>query len=186
MLVGTFTPMVGWISGRKGKMRHRLELPTLRRLEAEDILLLEIDGRYGGYIAQIDSMFTMGRAHQDTKDAFALALESFNRVAERMKPGVTVGELVEAAHIEGMGGRGVASLTMHGRGTGDDGPPVFGGAKQRGIRDIVMVEGAVMAVKPAVSFAGDRPAGRFGDNVVVTPGGGVRLSKRRPEVVECL
>jgi Xaa-Pro aminopeptidase len=183
---GTFTPMFGWASGRRGDMWHRVEQPVFRDLESDDILLIEIDGRYGGYIAQIDSQFTMGKAHPETKAAFSLAVDAFDRVVELMRPGVTVRELVEAARIEGMGGRGVTSLTMHGRGTGDDGPPLFPSAPQPGILDLVLEENAVMVVKPSTTIGDDRSASRFGDNVVVTPNGGVRLSTRVPQVVECL
>jgi Xaa-Pro aminopeptidase len=182
---GTFTPMFGWVTGRLGDMWHRVEQPSFRTLGQGDIMLIEIDGRYGGYIAQIDSMFTMGPASRQTKAAFALAVESFDRVVAHMKPGVTVAELVEVAHVEGMAGRGVADLTMHGRGTGDDGPPLFPSALQPGLMDLVLEENAVMCVKPSTAVGDDRSAARFGDNVVVTPNGGVRLSSRVPQVVEC-
>jgi Xaa-Pro aminopeptidase len=182
---GTFTPMFGWVTGRPGDMWHRVEQPTLRTLELGDMMLIEIDGRYGGYIAQIDSMFTMGPAGRQTKDAFELAVESFNRVVEHMKPGVTVAELVEVARVDGMGGRGFASLTMHGRGTGDDGPPLFPSAPQPGIMDLVLEENAVMCVKPSTTVGADRSAARFGDNVIVTPNGGVRMATRVPQIVEC-
>jgi Xaa-Pro aminopeptidase len=182
---GTFTPMFGWVTGRPGDMWHRVEQPTLRTLERGDMMLIEIDGRYGGYIAQIDSMFTMGPAGRQTKDAFELAVESFNRVVEHMKPGVTVAELVEVARVDGMGGRGFASLTMHGRGTGDDGPPLFPSAPQPGIMDLVLEENAVMCVKPSTTVGADRSAARFGDNVIVTPNGGVRMATRVPQIVEC-
>ena len=184
---GTFTPMFGWGSGPRGKMWHRLEQPTFRTFEAGDMLLVEIDGRYGGYIAQIDSQFTMGPAHRQTKTAFSLAVESFNRVVEIMKPGVSVSELVDVGHVEILGGRGVAELLMHGRGTGDDGPLVTpNGISRPGMADLVLEENAVMCVKPQVQLDGDPYAARFGDNVVVTPTGGVRLSTRTPEVVECI
>jgi hypothetical protein len=51
--------------------------------------------------------------------------------------------------------------------------------------DLVLEENAVMCVKPSTAVGEDRSAARFGDNVVVTPNGGVRLSSRVPQVVEC-
>ena len=86
------------------------------------MLLIEIEGRWGGYVAQIDETFSIGPAHQDLKDGMELAWESFNRVFEAMRPGVTVGELTQAGDLTAMNGRGKARLLMHGRGTGDDGP----------------------------------------------------------------
>src|SRR5581483_7935946 len=123
---GSFEPMFGWISGPQGNVYHRIEQPTFRVFRPGDQLTVEIDGRWGGYIAQIDQTFALGRAAQDLRDGMKLAYESFNRVFAALKPGVTVGELLEIGTVEGMGGRGVARLTMHGRGTGDDGPLVTG------------------------------------------------------------
>jgi Xaa-Pro aminopeptidase len=54
------------------------------------------------------------------------------------------------------------------------------------VLDMVMEEGTVMCVKPSTTVGEDRAASRFGDNVVVTPDGGVRLSNRVPQIVECL
>src|SRR2546430_775473 len=85
----------------------------------QSVLSIEIEGRWGGYVAQIDQTFAIGPAHQDLKDGMKLAIESYDRVFEAMKPGVTFGELIDAGEVKGMGGRGEASLTMHGRGTGD-------------------------------------------------------------------
>ena len=189
LLGSTAIPMLGWTSGPQDALRHRVEQPTTRILENGDALLVEIEGRRSGYIAQIDSLFTIGNTLPMTRDAFALAVESFMRVADRMRPGVTVGELVAAGRVESLGGAMVASLTMHGRGTGDDGPLVLDLSHvslPQSMLDLQMSENAVLCVKPAVRVEGAGMVARFGDNVVVTRNGGMRLSSRPPRIAECV
>jgi Xaa-Pro aminopeptidase len=110
-------------------------------------------------------------------------MESFNRVMERLKPGVSVAELVEAANRKGMNGRGVARLGMHGRGTGDDGPLVIPNTTPETQRAL-MQENAVLCLKPGTAVDGKQYAATWSDAVVVTKQGGVRLGSRPPIVIE--
>src|SRR5262249_25250432 len=123
---GSFPPMIGWISGPLGNTYHRLEQPSFRRFAVGDILVLELEGRWAGYTAQVDQTFSIRPAAQDLKDGMKLAWESYQRAFDALRPGGTVAGLLEAAEVRGMNGRGVASLIMHGRGTGDDGPIATG------------------------------------------------------------
>ncbi|HZT06408.1 MAG TPA: M24 family metallopeptidase [Chloroflexota bacterium] len=171
---GSFEPMFGWISGPQGNVYHRIEQPTFRVFRPGDQLTVEIDGRWGGYIAQIDQTFALGRAAQDLRDGMKLAYESFNRVFAALKPGVTVGELLEIGTVEGMGGRGVARLTMHGRGTGDDGPLVTGRLTPE-LRAIEMKENCVMVIKPSATVDGKGYGGNWGETVAIRSWGAERL-----------
>jgi Xaa-Pro dipeptidase len=182
---GSYEPMFGWISGPLGNTFHRVEQPTFRKFAEGDVLSVEFDGRWGGYISQVDQLFTFGKAPQDVQDVMKLTIESYNRVEEAMKPGVTVGELMDIGNVEGMGGRGLARLGMHGRGTGDDGPLVIPNPIP-GTRELVMQEGAVMCVKPSGSLDGKSDYGRWGECVVVRANGGERLGKHPQKVYEQL
>jgi len=146
---------------------------------------IEIEGRWGGYVSQIDRSFSIGPAHQEMKDGIKLAWESFNRVFEKLKPGVTVGELIDAGRVDGMGGRGHASLTMHGRGTGDDGPGLFG-APPEDIRKVQIVEDTVFIVKPSAHIDGREGYWGWGDSVAVRANGTHRLGKQPQELYELM
>ena len=180
---GSFTPMFGWISGPLGDTYHRLEQPSFRKLALGDVLSFEIEGRWGGYVAQIDQTFSIGPAQQDLRDGMKLAIDAFNRVLERLKPGVAVRELVEVARMSGMNGRAVTFLTMHGRGTGDEGPGLFGNPAEE-VKDVIVKEGCCFVVKPATSVDGKPDYGRWGDSVVVTSRGAERLGARSQELYE--
>lgn len=181
---GSMPVMFSWISGPLGNIYTRLEQPSFRNLKTGDVLILEIEGCWAGYFGQIDQDFSIGPAHQDFKDGNKLAWESFNRALEALKPGVTVGELFEAAQLTGMNGRGVATLAMHGRGTGDDGPSLTGRTSSPEVLRIELTEGACVNLKPAVSVDGKPGFGRWGDCVVICRDGAQRLGKRRQEVYE--
>jgi Xaa-Pro aminopeptidase len=182
--MASFPFMVGWISGPLGNTYHRVEQPTFRTLQPGDVVVNEIEGRWGGYIAQIDTTLSIGRAPQDLKDGHALAVECFNRVLAAMKPGVTFGDLARVGEVAGMGGRGHARVTIHGRGTGDDGPLFTASGRSEAIMRMELVEGASFVVKPSTEVDGKPDYGRWGDTVVVTASGAQRLGTRSQELAE--
>ena len=183
---GSMPVMFGWISGPLGNTYTRLEQPSFRSLENGDVLILEIEGRWGGYIGQIDQAFSIGRAHADFQDGNKLAFESFQRVFDVLKPGVTVAELLKAGEVVGMNGRGVASLTMHGRGTGDDGPLLTPRSCSPEILSLQIKEGCCLILKPSVRVDGKADYGRWGDSVVIRRHGAERLGTRPYELYELL
>jgi Xaa-Pro aminopeptidase len=180
---GSFEPMFGWITGKQGNVYHRIEQPTFRKLRRGDQLTVEIDGRWGGYIAQIDQTFAIGRASQDLKDGMKLAFEAFNRVFKAMKPGVRVRELLEISTVNGMNGRAQARLTMHGRGTGDDGPLVTGRLTPA-VLETQLKANCVMCVKPGVQVDGKGYGGNWGETVVVREWGAERLGAHPQHLYE--
>jgi len=180
---GSFTPMIGWSSGPDGRAYHRLEQPSFRTCEAGDVLMLEIEGRYGGYISQIDQTFAIGFARQLLGDAVALAIEAFNRVLDTARPGVTFGELIDAAAVTALDGRASVGLGAHGRGTGDDGPLVVAGRPSPDdVRNLRLEEGCVFAIKPSATIDGIADFARWGDSIVVTSTGAERLGTRAQEL----
>jgi len=180
---GSFPVMVGWTSGPMGGGYHRLEQPSFRSQQPGDVLSLEIEGRWGGYVGRTDQSWTVGTASQDYIDGMHLTFESFNNVVAAMKPGATVAELIEAGHVEGMGGRGVSNLTMHGYGTGDEGPLVTGSRNPELLRT-ELKEGNTLLIKPGNQIDGKPGSGNWGDTVVVTSSGAERLGTRPQEVLE--
>lgn len=181
---GTLQPMYGWISGPLGHTYHRVEQPTFRNIEAGDVIALEVEGRWGGYISQLDSTFYIGKAPKDLKDGMSLAIDVFQEVLEATKPGVTIGELLKLGNKTAMGGRARSRLSMHGRGTGDDGPLATGNVTKE-IAEIEVQEGCCFILKPSVWVDDVPDYGRWGDTVVVGSGGAQRLGKRQPVLYEC-
>jgi Xaa-Pro dipeptidase len=181
---GSFTPMLGWISGPQGRPYHRLEQPSFRTLADRDMISIEIEGRWGGYIAQIDQTAVVNCANEHMDDAMRIGYEAFDNTLQLLKPGVTMGELAETADLTALGGRLRAGLGLHGRGTGDDGPLLIAGRKlDPEIRDLAIVEGCAFAVKPSVFLDDSAEYCRWGDSVVVGKNGGIRLGTRAQELI---
>jgi Xaa-Pro aminopeptidase len=172
--------MLGWTSGPLGNTFHRVEQPSFRSFEPGDVMITEIEGRWSGYAAQIDTTIAIGGAHRDLVDGHALAVECFSRVMDVCKPGKTIGDMVKAGRVTGMNGRGEARLTFHARGAGDDGPMGLG-ADGSGA-NIVLKPGVSFVIKPSASVDGKPDYGRWGDSMVVTESGAVRLGTRSTEL----
>jgi Xaa-Pro aminopeptidase len=180
---GSFPPMVGWVSGGLHQHFHRLEQPTFRTLRADDVILVEIEGRWGGYVAQIDQTVAFGVTDPILQDAMRFVGDAFDRIMGVLKPGVTVAELVAAGRLDALGGRITTSIGGHGRGTGDDGPLLTArNLESAGIGNIVIEEGCSFALKPAAALDGKADFARWGDTVVVTETGAERLGTRPREL----
>jgi Xaa-Pro dipeptidase len=183
---GTFTPMIGWVSGPRTAPYHRLEQPSTRTFDDGDMLSMEIEGRWGGHIAQIDQTVSLGKAHRETLDAHNRAIEAYERVMAMLKPGVTVGELITAARGEKSNSTVWTGLGAHGRGTGDDGPLIVTDRKYPdSFLDRVIEAGCSFAIKP-YTFDGTRELARWGETIAVTPTGAERLGTRPPTLPELI
>jgi Xaa-Pro dipeptidase len=180
---GSYTPMFGWATGPNGKTYHRVEQPSFRVFQPGDALLVEIEGRWGGYIAQIDQTCQIATAPPEKADAMKLAFEAFDRVMAKLKPGVTVRELIAAARVTGLGGRVETGLGGHGRGTGDDGPLLVARrAEGDDVMDLVIEEDCSFVIKPSAALDGEGDYARWGDTVAVTKTGAKRLGTRPKEM----
>jgi Xaa-Pro aminopeptidase len=176
---GSFAPMLGWVSGPQGGAYNRIEQPSFRTLRSGDVLAVEIEGRWGGYIAQIDMTAAIGAAQPEMIEAMKLTAESFERVVARMAPGVTMRELIAAGRVAGLGGRLKVELGLHGRGTGDDGPLLVASRREtEDVLDLALAEGCCVAVKPSAALDGIGDYCRWGDSVAVTAKGAERLGTR--------
>jgi Xaa-Pro aminopeptidase len=176
---GSWMPMFGWVSGPQGAPYHRIEMPTLRTLQPGDMLCIEIEGRWAGHIAQIDATSVMSHAEPFTLTSVKVLEEVFETVCQRLKPGVTFGELSDCAELKAMNGRLVSGLGLHGRGTGDDGPLLTARRKLApDVRTMTLEENCCFAIKPGVSIDDRAEVFRWGDTVAVTKNGGRRLGTR--------
>ena len=104
---GSMPMMLGWTSGPFGDAYHRIEQPTHRMMQSGDYLTIEIEGRWGGYTAQIDQSVTFGDVPDWAEDAHKASVECFWDIVRVLKPGATFGELEEAAHERQSGRQGV-------------------------------------------------------------------------------
>ncbi|MBM2812561.1 MAG: hypothetical protein HW416_3320 [Chloroflexi bacterium] len=174
---GSMPIMLGWISGPFGHAFQRMEQPTQRLMRSGDYLAIEFEGRWGGYVAQIDQSVTFGAVPSWAEDAYKAAVESYQDIVDVMRPGTTFGQLKEAAEKVGRNGKAQGILTLHGRGLGDDGPLITI-QSDPAVADTPLQAGTVFAVKPTVRWNGLDNTGHVGETVVVTETGVERLGTR--------
>ncbi len=175
---GTIPFMLGWVSGPAGHAYGRLTHATQRVLREGDVLLNEIEGRWGGYAAQIDQSTFVGRVPDFCRDAWAAGVEAFERTVAAMRPGVTYGELIATCAATPKPAGWAARLVLHGRGLGDDGPLITNPPYNPVVLERPLEAGNVFVIKPAVEKAGYSETARFGDSVAVTASGARRLGTR--------
>jgi Xaa-Pro dipeptidase len=173
-----------WVSGKNPK--RTLTRPSMRLLERGDLIINELEASWIGYRSQGVQPVFIEVADPVHQELIKVQREVFNRVMERLKPGVTVGELAEltlktgaeAAPKSGPAAGAKADLNMHGRGAGDDGPIITAHAKSPRQLAVTLQENMVFICKPSAITADASSICTWGDTIVVTPAGGRRLGKR--------
>jgi Xaa-Pro aminopeptidase len=185
MMNGSEMPVhCNWVSG-KNPVRT-LTRPSMRILEKGDLIINEIESSWMGYRSQGVQPVFVEVADPTHLELIKVQREVFNRVAEALKPGVTVAELAEltrkagaaAAPKSGPAANAKADLTMHGRGAGDDGPIITNHARSPKQLAVALKENMVFICKPSAVTADGKSICTWGDTVVVTPKGARRLGKR--------
>jgi len=79
-----------------GPPRHQYRAGPPRRIEAGDVVMLELFPVYGGYETQQQLTIAVGDIHPDTQRAAAVARASYEAGLSLVKPGTTLGAVVEA------------------------------------------------------------------------------------------
>lgn len=185
MLHGSEMPVhCNWVSGRNPK--RTLTRPSMRILERGDLIINEVEASWIGYRSQGVQPVFVAVADPVHLELIKVQHEVFHKVLEALKPGVTVGELAEltrsscqqAASRSGLAAGATASLTMHGRGAGDDGPIITSAARSPRQLAVTLREDMVFIFKPSVLSADRQSICTWGDTVVVAARGGRRLGKR--------
>jgi Xaa-Pro aminopeptidase len=169
LLFGTGGPEVPWAQ----------RVFTTRQLRPGDLINTEVEGKYGGYIAQALQPISLGPRPRELEKIFDATKIIFDRMLKFLKPGVTFGAVakfyqdeVQAAGYEPDG------ALMHGRGLGEDAPMLWGARRDFPEKEAKLKEGHVFILKPACKQGFMRDSIRAGDTVAIAANGARRLGKR--------
>jgi Xaa-Pro dipeptidase len=151
--------------------------PSARTLTYGDVLSCEISASYWDYTGQLLRTFVVGddppplvRELHDVADA------AFDALFERLRPGATARELVEASAVIGDAGLTTRDDLVHGF-VGGYLPPVLGD-KTRTLEDVpdfVFEEGMTVVIQPNVVTHDESAGVQTGELVLVTATGAERL-----------
>ena len=152
--------------------------PAGRRLETNALITNEVNAIIGAQLAQACQPLVLGPIPELWKPVIELQREVYEAGLELIKPGVTIGALID--FVNGFGAkRGMKTLIqMHGCGYGDDGPVLnekFSGVRARELR---IERGNAFIWKPIAMTTDERIQFCWGGPVLVTENGAERLFKR--------
>jgi Xaa-Pro aminopeptidase len=162
-------------NNRTANASNTMGLPIA--MEDGGVLSQEIDARLQGYRAQCNHSILIGSKNAEAyRQAMDIAIECFFGIVEWVKPGKTIGglldEFVRLAEARGAKGGGVL---VHTNGLGADRPRV-GPDPVAHDREIVIEPGFTFTIKPQIDFKGT-PA-QVGEPITVNDSGARRLGQR--------
>ncbi|MPZ87652.1 MAG: M24 family metallopeptidase [Nitriliruptorales bacterium] len=155
------------------------QYPSTRQVRAGDVLVTEISAAFWGYAGQVLRTFTVEAEptplYQQLHD---VAEAAFDRVAERLRPGVAPEELVDAAGVIEDAGFTVIDDLVHGYGGGYL-PPVLGSRSRPAgpLPDLRLEAGMTVVVQPNVVTPDGRAGVQTGELLLITDAGPQRLHR---------
>ena len=143
--------------------------PTDRRLEAGDLLVIDVGATWRGYFCDFDRNFALGRATDETRAAYARVFEATEAGLAAVRPGRTAAEVWRAmATVADPAGRADTPVGRMGHGLGLD----LTEAPSLAPDDRTVLEaGMVITLEPSLTLPG---LGRHG-----APAHGARGERRR-------
>lgn len=168
---------------------HAISRPTTRRLEAGEMVQLNISARVGGYSSGIGRPVCVGRMSPAQRELTEFGLEAHHWTVERMRAGVTASS-VASAYEEWVQGRGYGEYLLygpcHGLGIIEVEPPWLEKTSDYELTPGMCFQADTFFYTPAGSRLG--ADGRFGlrweDGLVITEDGCRLLSSEKLEVLE--
>ncbi len=98
---------------------HPFRLPTTRRLAPDDIIIIEIHPKYGGYFTHVERTFCLGEPDPNYRRIYDGCIAAYQRGFELFEPGAKISTALEAVRetIEERG-LGMCETGIHGHGLG--------------------------------------------------------------------
>jgi len=151
--------------------------PAARALERGDVLACEISASYWDYTGQLLRTFVVGdEPSPRVRELHEVADTAFDALFDRVRPGTTAAELVEASGVIGDAGFTTRDDLVHGF-VGGYLPPVLGD-KTRALEEVpefMLEEGMTIVIQPNVVTRDERAGVQTGELVAVTADGAERL-----------
>jgi Xaa-Pro aminopeptidase len=151
--------------------------PSTRSLERGDALTCEVSASFWGYAGQMLRTFAIASEPSPLyRELHQVADAAFDAIFERLRPGATAAELVQASAVIEDAGFTTRDDLVHGF-VGGYLPPVLGSASRelRPVPDFTLEAGMTLVVQPNVVTPDERAGVQTGELVLVTAGGAERL-----------
>ncbi len=168
-------------SGCRSETAYDLVPASEKIIEAGDMVHMEINGKYKGYMIDVCRSAVIGKATPEQKHILNTALRMFDESVAAMKPGVPSEALEQISgnialaegftknHTRTFGGP--ATYLGHAIGLGTDEPPVLAAGDMT-----PLISGMVITVEPGLYMTGHGGC-RIEDEILVTPDGHENLNR---------
>jgi Xaa-Pro dipeptidase len=167
-------------NGRTANASNTMALPI--RMEDGGILSQEIDARLQGYRAQSNHSILTGTKNADLyRAAMDIAIETYLHLVDWIRPGKTIGELLDefASFADRRGGK-AGGVLVHTNGLGQDRPRVGPGPNVKD-REMVIQPGFTFSIKPQIETNATGTRAQIGDPLTISERGARRLGRRKLE-----
>lgn len=172
-----FTPIVA--SGPNSANPHAV--PTDRRLQAGDLLLIDWGARYEGYVSDLTRTFAVGEIDAELAQIAEIVRQANKTAQAAVRPGLSAGA-VDLVAREVITQAGYAEFFTHrvGHGLGMEGhePPYMFSENE-----LELLTGMTFTIEPGIYLPG-RGGVRIEDDFVVTQDGGRSLSDLPRELIQ--
>jgi Xaa-Pro dipeptidase len=152
---------------------------SARRLEIGDVIISELSAGIGGYAGQIHRPVAIGREPTDQYQyLYQVALEAYERIVGILRPGATVGQILDAADYIEAQGLTVCDDLLHGYGMGYLAPVLRTrqtAHSQQPADDFRFQENMAVVVQPNVYDPASRAGLQVGNLLIITAEGAESL-----------
>lgn len=153
-------------------------LPRFRRLQTDDVIIIEAEAKYFGYIVQSVETIALRPLRRSETLLLDASKECFDAILEAMKPGVPYADLIALWEDTAAGPDHHAGRTMgHGLGQGQDLPLTTRGGTAAGA---IVEEGDCFVLKPWIEDLAGTMSARVGANIVVESHGATLIGQSAP------
>ena len=155
------------------------QFPENRTIQAGDVVFCELSGSFWDYPGQVLRTFAVGADPTPLyRDLYAAAEAAFDAIAAVLRPGTSMGKIVEVSGVIEKAGFTTCDDLMHGYGGGYF-PPVLGSRSRPAgpLPDMKLKAGMTVVVQPNVITEDERAGVQVGELVHITEHGFERLHK---------
>lgn len=179
---GELPSMILWSAGTP-QPPSNFYYATRRPLRAGDMILTELEARWGGYVAQNTQPLFIGPAPDEYHRLFERQQEAIRLCYDLLRPGNTIGQMSDA--VAAMSDdRYDCRILIHGRGLGDDAPMAIYRPRDEIMANWRFEANSAFIIKPMVSTKDNAKRIYWGDTVVCTEGEPRRLGRRPASLIE--
>ena len=177
---GELPTMILWSAGWP-QPPSNYYMPTQRPLQSGDMISMEIEARWGGYIAQNTQPAFLGPVPDEYLRMFDRQQNALHACYDMLHSGVTLGQIVDTCASFGTEEYS-CQIIMHARGLGDDSPMAVYQTRDDLMRDWPIENNSTFIIKPVITRRAPWARLYWGDTVVATERGARRLGRRAPEI----